>query len=61
MFVFTDTGVSLKYTPRSGIPNLYVCGGLSENGLHRLMYLNAWCLVGGLLRKYWRCGTADGL
>lgn len=55
----SSTEVSLKSTPRSGTPNVYVCGGLNENGLHRLVYLYAWSLGGELRIR--RCGTGDGL
>lgn len=32
-------------------PGYASCGGLSENGPHRFMYLNIWFPVGGLYRK----------
>lgn len=31
-------------------PTLQTCGGLSENGLHRLIYWNVWFPVGELFR-----------
>ena len=30
-----------------GIAGIRECGGLSENGPHRLMYLNTWSSIGG--------------
>ena len=30
-----------------GIAGIRECGGLSENGPHRLMYLNIWFSIGG--------------
>lgn len=40
-----------KFTYLVLTSNFWLCVGLSENGPHRLIYVNVWVPAGGLFRK----------